>query len=301
MSAKNKEIELKDEIYNNILELTETGDEYYEEGELKKAEKAYLEALELLPEPKYDWEAGTWIYTALGDVYLEEQDYLKAKEVLYDALNCLNSQNPYIYYNLGIALFELDEKDKAQDFFMRAYMLDGETLFLDGEDKYFESIKNEISKDRSMAKKKLEKTDNVITDEANKNFEAVHFYDEMNIAYEKGDYDEVLKLLNKKWEEIPLPKEKNKESPYILRSIIEILLIKHDYMEAKKVCADYFDYDFFMNDFGEGYLLSGKIFYELGNKEEAKKTLLLAYKISGKGLFMDEKNKKYFEFLKRYL
>ncbi|ACZ07321.1 Predicted O-linked N-acetylglucosamine transferase, SPINDLY family [Sebaldella termitidis] len=301
MSAKNKEIELKDEIYNNILELTETGDEYYEEGELKKAEKAYLEALELLSEPKYDWEAGTWIYTALGDVYLEEQDYLKAKEVLYDALNCPNSQNPYIYYNLGIALFELDEKDKAQDFFMRVYMLDGETLFLDGEDKYFESIKNEISKDRSMAKKKLEKTDNVITDEANKNFEAVHFYDEMNIAYEKGDYDEVLKLLNKKWEEIPLPKEKNKESPYILRSIIEILLIKHDYMEAKKVCADYFDYDFFMNDFGEGYLLSGKIFYELGNKEEAKKTLLLAYKISGKRLFMDEKNKKYFEFLKQYL
>lgn len=216
-------------------------------------------------------------------------------------MNCPNSQNPYIYYNLGIALFELDEKDKAQDFFMRVYMLDGETLFLDGEDKYFESIKNEISKDRSMAKKKLEKTDNVITDEANKNFEAVHFYDEMNIAYEKGDYDEVLKLLNKKWEEIPLPKEKNKESPYILRSIIEILLIKHDYMEAKKVCADYFDYDFFMNDFGEGYLLSGKIFYELGNKEEAKKTLLLAYKISGKRLFMDEKNKKYFEFLKQYL
>lgn len=80
MSAKNKEIELKDEIYNNILELTETGDEYYEEGELKKAEKAYLEALELLSEPKYDWEAGTWIYTALGDVYLEEQDYLKQKK-----------------------------------------------------------------------------------------------------------------------------------------------------------------------------------------------------------------------------
>ena len=109
-------MELTDEIYNNILELTETGDEYYEKGELRKAEKAYLEALELLPEPKDDWEAGTWIYTALGDVYLEEQDYLKAKEVLYDALNCPNSQNPYIYYNLGIALFELNENDKARIF-----------------------------------------------------------------------------------------------------------------------------------------------------------------------------------------
>ena len=34
--SKNKEVELKDEIYNNILELTETGDEYYTEDELSK-------------------------------------------------------------------------------------------------------------------------------------------------------------------------------------------------------------------------------------------------------------------------
>ena len=60
---------MEDEIYDRIVELCEEGDELVEEDCYPEAIIRYEAALELVPNPKYIWEASTWIYTALGDVF----------------------------------------------------------------------------------------------------------------------------------------------------------------------------------------------------------------------------------------
>ena len=81
-------MELNEKIYNKIVELCEIGDEFAMNGEMDKAVEKFYEALNLLPKPKNDWEAATWIYTAIGDSYYLDGKYEKAKEAFFEAMNC---------------------------------------------------------------------------------------------------------------------------------------------------------------------------------------------------------------------
>ena len=70
----------------------------------------YLEALYLVPEPKYNWAASTWIYTALGDTCYINGDFSAAKEFLFNAINCPDGiENPFIMLRLGESLYELEK------------------------------------------------------------------------------------------------------------------------------------------------------------------------------------------------
>ncbi|MED4402852.1 hypothetical protein ABET41_16005 [Metabacillus fastidiosus] len=117
------------------------GNDFVEKGQVNKAIESYIEALDLVPLPKNDWETSTWIYTALGDTYFYDCDYEMAKNNFYNALNCPNGgSNPFIILRLGESLFECGEIDKAKEYLLRAYMLEGYKIFFNEDDKYFELI-----------------------------------------------------------------------------------------------------------------------------------------------------------------
>lgn len=138
-------MELDDKIYDKIVEICEEGDNLTEEDRFHDAIAKYNAALDLVPSPKMDWEASTWIYTALGDTYFIIENYKKAKECFFDALNCPDGvNNPLILLRLGESLFECGELNKAEDYLLRAYMLEGYKIFKDEEDKYFALIKERI-------------------------------------------------------------------------------------------------------------------------------------------------------------
>ena len=98
-------MELNDLVYKKIVKLSEQGDELADNFKYDKAILKYEQALNLLPKPIYNWEAATWLLTALGDVY------------------------------------ELNNFKQAQDYLIRAYMLDGEEVFSDADPKYLNYIK----------------------------------------------------------------------------------------------------------------------------------------------------------------
>ena len=54
-------MELSDELYDRIEELSETGNEAMESEDYAKAISCFQEALDILPEPKEDWEAYLWL------------------------------------------------------------------------------------------------------------------------------------------------------------------------------------------------------------------------------------------------
>lgn len=138
-------MELKDELHEKIVTICSQGNKLVNRSEYKNAIKMFLKALELVPEPRYNWAASTWIYTALGDTCFMNKDYNASKEFLYEAINCPDGMgNPFVLLRLGESLYELGDVDKSKEFLLRAYILEGYSIFYSEHDKYFEVIKDVI-------------------------------------------------------------------------------------------------------------------------------------------------------------
>lgn len=135
-------MELDDHIHDQIKKLCAKGDGLFEKSKFDDAIEHYEQALALVPNPKSDWEASVWIYTAIGDAYFHKKDFGKAADALYDAYNGPGAtSNPFVNLRLGQSLFELDQMEKAEDFLLRAFMLDGEDVFRSEPKKYLEHMR----------------------------------------------------------------------------------------------------------------------------------------------------------------
>jgi len=132
--------EIPDEIYDKIEKWSEEGNNFFEREQFTQALKKYKAALKLVPEPKSDWEASTWLYTSIGDVHFSENDFDKAKENYYSALNCPDGHNPYVNLSLGQTLYELEESETSRKFLLLAYMSEGNEIFEDEDPKYIGHI-----------------------------------------------------------------------------------------------------------------------------------------------------------------
>lgn len=138
-------MELQDELYERIVSLCSQGDDLVNNFEFENAIIMYLKALDLVPEPKQNWAASTWIYTALGDTCYINKDFDSSKDFLFNAINCPDGiENPFILLRLGEAWYELGDVNKAKEYLLRAYILEGYSIFENEDDKYFDVIKGEI-------------------------------------------------------------------------------------------------------------------------------------------------------------
>ncbi|AIO30142.1 hypothetical protein DM39_6463 [Burkholderia cenocepacia] len=67
--------ELDNELYERIAALSDAGDALAEDEDYAGALAKYRDAFDLLPEPKTNWEAATWLLAAIGDAHFFQQDY----------------------------------------------------------------------------------------------------------------------------------------------------------------------------------------------------------------------------------
>lgn len=140
--------ELSDSVYLKIERLSEEGNLFYEEEQFARALRRYQAALELVPDPKTDWEASTWLYTSIADTHFSRAELAEAKANYYNALNCPEGMgNAYIHFGLGQVLYELEEHKKSRDSLLRAYMLAGEDIFEEEDPKYYQSIEELVKED----------------------------------------------------------------------------------------------------------------------------------------------------------
>lgn len=141
-------MELSDELYDKIEEYSEQGNDYCDEEEWEKAIACFNKALELLPEPKDDWEAATWLYAALGDAYFFMEKYEEALDKLNYARMCPDGiANPFILIRLGESYYELGELDLAKRYLIEAYMMEGTDIFENEDEKYYDLIKDFVDED----------------------------------------------------------------------------------------------------------------------------------------------------------
>ena len=136
--------ELSDDIHDRIRVLCEEGDSLAETGDYPAALGRYWAAWDSLPEPRTDWEAATWILTAIGDANFLGEDFVAGRDNLSLAMRCPNAiGNPFVHLRLGQCQFELGDLDRAADELARAYMGAGADIFED-EGEYFAFLQTRL-------------------------------------------------------------------------------------------------------------------------------------------------------------
>lgn len=134
----------------DIERICRAADDYVAEGNNDEAYRKYKEALDIIPEPKTAYETATWIFVSIGDLYFKTGRYDLAKDYFYEAKECPNGvSNPYVLFRLGQSLVETNDEKDAKEFLLRAYMLVGDDIFWDEDEKYYNVIKEMIRIDET--------------------------------------------------------------------------------------------------------------------------------------------------------
>jgi len=146
--------ELPEQVHAEIERLSKAGDEHAGAGRYADALASYWAAWDLLPEPKVEWEAATWILAAIGDANFLGGDYAAGRDNLANAMRCPGAiGNPFLHLRLGQCQFEAGDRDRAADELMRAYMGAGDEIFKDQDPKYLAFLQTR-AKDVKAPKKK---------------------------------------------------------------------------------------------------------------------------------------------------
>lgn len=137
--------EIEDKIHEEIKSLSQSGDALAEAEDYAQALVQYWSAFDLIPEPKNEWEATTWVLAAIGDANFLSKDYQAGIDNLSNAMYCPNAiGNPFLHLRLGQCLFEMEFLDQAADELIRAYALEGEELFSEDDPKYLDFLRTRI-------------------------------------------------------------------------------------------------------------------------------------------------------------
>lgn len=137
--------ELPDHIHEEIKQLCEFGDAACDDEDYPSAIKYYESAFALVPSPHANWQASTWILTAIADAYIFKQQFDHALEALDYAMHCPEAiGNPYLHLRLGQMRYECNDMAKAADELTRAYMGAGIDIFLNEDPKYLQFLKTKI-------------------------------------------------------------------------------------------------------------------------------------------------------------
>jgi tetratricopeptide (TPR) repeat protein len=145
--------ELSEEIHSEIRRLSAMGDALAKQRKYLEAVSLYSAAWDLLPEPKFEWEAATWLLAAIGDANFLNCDYAVGRDNLSNAMHCPGAiGNPFLHLRLGQCQFEIGTLDRAADELMRAYMGAGAEIFKGQHPKYLRFLQSK-AKDIKVPKK----------------------------------------------------------------------------------------------------------------------------------------------------
>ncbi|HEY0984989.1 MULTISPECIES: tetratricopeptide repeat protein [unclassified Schlesneria] len=143
---------LPPDIRMMIDQLCQKGDKFAQIDQLHDALDQYEAAWELLPNPKQQWPAATWILMAAGDIYFTHRHFGPARDALREALDAPGGEdNEFLWLRLGQSLFELGDLNGAAAALETAWHLNGEELFVDEDPKYLTFLKTQLGHLRSQS------------------------------------------------------------------------------------------------------------------------------------------------------
>jgi tetratricopeptide (TPR) repeat protein len=138
---------LSDEICDQIEDLSEKGNEYFEEENYQEAINIWEKALTKIPNPQNYYSESQWLETTIGDAFFHLGKHSKALEHFQNAKNNIEEnayENPFIMLRLGQTFLEKNNNEEAKEFLLRAYMFEGTEIFSEEDQKYFKFLNENI-------------------------------------------------------------------------------------------------------------------------------------------------------------
>lgn len=130
-------------LYEEIKRLCGVGDQLAQEDLYEEAIASYNGAWSLIPEPKNDWEASTWVLAAIADACFLSGYKTSALEALQYAMTCPGGLgNPFLHLRLGQVFLDGGQEDNAANELMRAYMGAGSEIFATEDPRYLSFLKS---------------------------------------------------------------------------------------------------------------------------------------------------------------
>lgn len=137
--------ELPPGVQAEIQALCEEGDRLADAGGIEGAVETYGRAWELLPDPKEDWAAATWILSAIGEACYMAGLRTSALDALERAVDTPDgAADPALRLRLGQVLLDLKQEARASDELLRAHELGGEDLFEDEDPRYIAVVRRRL-------------------------------------------------------------------------------------------------------------------------------------------------------------
>ena len=94
--------QLDESVHDSIKLFCEAGDRLAEAEHYEEAIVQYNNTWLLVPDPKNNWEASTWILAAIADAYFLSGFKISARETLEYAMTCPGALgNPFLHLRLG--------------------------------------------------------------------------------------------------------------------------------------------------------------------------------------------------------
>jgi hypothetical protein len=135
--------DLESELKAQVVELCNKAVEAQEEERFHASNRDLQKVYDLLPEPKNEWKAYSWLISIMADNHFEQEEYVTAFKKLEEVftLDDESSENAYLCLRRGQCALELEHDELAKQFLTRAFELEGKELFEDEHSKYLKLAK----------------------------------------------------------------------------------------------------------------------------------------------------------------
>lgn len=288
-------MELKDNLYSQIESLSEKGNKAMENERYNEAISFFQQAYNLLPAPKEEWEAYTWLMASIGDAYFSKQEYQSSLDYFRKCYNNGDVENPFILLRIGENSFELNNSEMAKEFLLRAYMLEGKKIFKH-EPKYFQWLSDNV--ELKKIRKKNTQQEIIIQQSSPENDLTTVWMDELQSCKNEKEKLELNEIF---WNRLEEPKTSQSLGFHLMKSFIINYLKLENRVSALKWAMLFDNFDFTSTgriDSGEKDYYVAIAYYENGKFEKAQEYFSIANKKS-KGrcfqLLFGDKYKKIFK------
>ncbi len=135
--------DLEPELKAQVVDICNKAVDAQEEERFHASNRYLQDVYELLPEPKAEWKAYTWLISSMADNHFEQDEYVAAFEKLEEVftLDGESNENAYLCLRRGQCALELEHDDLAKQLLSRAFELEGKEIFEDEHSKYLKLAK----------------------------------------------------------------------------------------------------------------------------------------------------------------
>jgi len=141
---------MDDQILDKIDQLSEDGNAFCDQGNYQEAIRIWNEALNLIPQPRHLHAESLWLEASIGDAFFLQGDFQNALQHFENAKrNIIENayENPFIMLRLGQCYLESADTEAAQEYLLRAYMMEEKEIFEEEPPKYFDFLADNIDLD----------------------------------------------------------------------------------------------------------------------------------------------------------